>query len=452
MERRTVTLSVPTIKSRRLAANEFLNRIQAGLRGRFARNIGWMGIAQVVNRVFRLAATIVAARLLLPEDYGLAAIVLAAHEFSMIVAQRATSTSLVQSNAEELEGRCASAWSLNWLVCMGLFVGQCVLALVLARFYDNSTLALPLCALALSFLMLPLGMVQAALNVRAGRLSVVAKVDAMQSVADALLTVMFALSGVGVWALILPKVLLVPLWVTVHRRSCSWRCGQRPAIKYWGELFKFGRNVVGVNLLTVVRNNADYVLIGKFLGVEALGIYYFAFNAGMGISLGVINAFSAAMLPHLCSAGNAPGRLKGRFKASLGALALVVGSLVLLQTFLAPVYVPMVFGQRWVDLGAVPILILICLSAIPRALGDAVSQLLHATAHPGLDFKLNLVFTISFVGAVFVAVPHGLEAVAGTVLGVMLLAVPLIAVLAWRRVFGVGQAIGISSELARQAP
>ena len=445
-----MTASEKTSKSWLEAANGFLIRLKAWLRGRFARNLGWLGVAQVANRTFRLAATIIAARILLPEHYGLAAIVLAAHEFSMVIAQRATTTSLVQSKEKELAARCASAWSLNWLVGAGLFVGQCALAVVLAKFYDNSALALPLCVLALSFLMLPAGMVQAALNVRAGRLDIVAKIDATQSLVDALLTVVLALAGFGAWALILPKVLLVPLWVIVHRRRCSWRHKGHPDIGRCGELFKFGRNVVGVNLLTVVRNNADYVLIGKFLGVEALGIYYFAFNAGVGISLGFINAFSAALLPHLCSAGNDSSRLKERFRVALGALALIVGTLVLLQALLAPIYVPLVFGQRWADLGAVPILILICLSAVPRAIGDAVSQLLHATGYPALDFKLNLAFTVVFIGALLVVVHKGLLAVASTVLVVMLVAIPLMAVLIWRRLFGAGRAIGVSPQLARQ--
>lgn len=432
------------------AGNDFLIRLKVWLRGRFARNLGWLGVAQVANRAFRLAATIVAARILLPEHYGLAAIVLAAHEFLMVIAQRATTTSLVQSKEKDLAARCTSAWSLNWLVGAGLFVGQFAMAVALAKVYENSALALPLCVLAVSFLMLPVGMVQAALNVRAGRLDIVAKIDATQSLVDALLTVVLALAGFGAWALILPKVLLVPLWVIVHRRRCSWRHEGRPDIGRWGDLFKFGRNVVGVNLLTVVRNNADYVLIGKFLGVEALGIYYFAFNAGVGITLGIINAFSAALLPHLCNARNYPERLEQQFKAALRALAVIVGCLVLLQALLAHVYVPIVFGQRWVDLGAVPILILICLSAIPRALGDALSQLLHATGNPALDFKLNLAFTVVFICALLLVVHNGPLAVASTVLLLMLVSIPLMAVLVWRRLFGAGREIGVSPELARQ--
>lgn len=439
-----------TSGTRRWPAGASFNLIQGWLRGRFARNLKLLGLAQIANRIFRLAGTIVAARLLLPDDYGLAAIVLTVHEFSLIIARRCTMVSLVQSKEKDLKARCSSAWSLNWMLCSGLFVVQCLLALALTRIYDNFALALPLCVLALSLLLVPIGMVQAALNVRAGRLDIVAKVDAMQSLVDAGLTIVLALSGFGAWALILPKVLLVPLWVIAHRRNCTWRSKGGLDRTRWRELFRFGRNVVGADLLTVVRNNADYVLIGKFLGMEALGIYYFAFNAGVGISLGIINAFSSALLPHLCSAGSVPRELKARFKAALVALVLIVGTLVLLQTMLAPIYVPIVFGERWVELGAVPILVLISLSAVPRAIGHAVSQLLHAAGHPDLDFKLNLVLTVLFVTAVMFAAPNGLRAVASTVLAITMLAVPVMVALAWRRTFGTVRQRGMPSHLARQ--
>ncbi|MHC5831979.1 MAG: oligosaccharide flippase family protein, partial [Nostoc sp.] len=100
--------------------------------------------------------------------------------------------------------------------------------------------------------------------------------------------------------------------------------------------------------------NIDYLIIGRFLGINALGIYYFAFNAGLGISQNVINAFTSALFPHLCAARGDLKELKERYFSSLKFTAIIVVPLILLQSSLAPFYVPIVFGQKWVT--AVPIL------------------------------------------------------------------------------------------------
>jgi PST family polysaccharide transporter len=129
-------------------------------------------------------------------------------------------------------------------------------------------------------------------------------------------------------------------------------------------------------------------LVGRFLGIDALGLYYFAFNAGLGISLNVMNSFVWAMYPHLCSARGDLKQLQTRFFSGFKTIALVVVPLVLLQSSLAPFYVPIVFGQKW--LAAIPILVLICLSALPRPFAIAASLLLQAVDKTHINLYWDL--------------------------------------------------------------
>ena len=136
--------------------------------------------------------------------------------------------------------------------------------------------------------------------------------------------------------------------------------------------------------------------------MDALGLYFLAFNAGLGISKQVINSTMVALFPHLCAERDDKAQLKKQYKASLKQVGFVIIPLVLLQSSLAPFYVPIVFGQKWVP--AVPILITICLSAIPLAFGLASYQLLNAVGKINLTLKWNLIYTGLFTAVILAAV------------------------------------------------
>ncbi len=117
--------------------------------------------------------------------------------------------------------------------------------------------------------------------------------------------------------------------------------------------------------------------------------------------------------------------LRKRFFKGLRTVALITTPLILLQSSLSPFYVPLIFGQKWVTAGAVPILILICLSAIPRPFADAASQILRAVNKPYIDLRWNLIFTAVLILSLLVGLQWGLVGVAAAVLIVHMVTIPI---------------------------
>ncbi|MEC4819485.1 MAG: lipopolysaccharide biosynthesis protein, partial [Scytonema sp. PMC 1069.18] len=97
--------------------------------------------------------------------------------------------------------------------------------------------------------------------------------------------------------------------------------------------------------------------------------------------------------------------------------------LVLLQSSLSRFYVPIIFGQKWLE--AVPILIMVCLSAIPRPFAEAASLLLIAVDKGHITLYWNLIFTVIFALSLLVAVQWGVIWVAATVLIIHVLVLPI---------------------------
>jgi O-antigen/teichoic acid export membrane protein len=401
-----------------------INRIKKLSSDKFISNIGWLGIAEIANRIFRLATTVVLARTFTTYDYGIASIIYTVVDLSFVLTiNPGFGAKIIQTDEKDLKQACDTTYWLNWIICIGLFIIQCIAAFPIANVYNNPNLVLPLCAVASTYLLIPFFVVQSTLVQRENRLKIIAIATAIQSILANLITVILALKGVGSWAVIIPIIATTPVWIIICRQNTSWHEPKKITLKNWHSITRFGLKLLGVNALSRVRMNLDYLLVGSFLGIEALGLYFFAFNAGLGISQSVINAFTSALYPHLCAAREDKQELKKQFFRSLKTVALIVIPLVALQSSLAPFYVPIVFGQKWIQ--GIPILIIICLSAIPIALSRATSQLLQTLDKTHLDFYWNTIFTTVFAISLIIAVKTGIFAVACAVLLTQLIAIPL---------------------------
>lgn len=408
--------------------------IKKKLSSSFVRNLGWLGGAQMFIRASRLIATVVLARFLSPYDYGLAALVLTTHEFTKTFSQVGITAKLIQVEEEKLEKLCNSSYWLSWVIFLILFVVQCLAAFPIAWFYKSNKLILPICALASIYLMSPLCMIQSSLIRRENRLKITATSQAIQLSAANILTALFAFMGMGMWAIVLPNIIAYPISVYIYNRNHSWRPTKGFTTEAWGELFSFGRNLLGIELLTTLRNNLDYLIVGRFLGIKDLGIYFFAFNAGLGISQTIVQSITMALFPHLCAVRSDWNQFKNRYFSSLKTISFIIIPFVLFQSSLAPLYVPIVFGQKWVV--AIPVLMLICLSAIPRPFAIAASQLLMAVDKPNLSLRWDIIFTVLFAGGLLVGVQWQAIGVATAVLLSHIVLLPLFVLWATRFVFG----------------
>jgi len=401
---------------------------------RFLKNLAWLGMSEMFVRVTRLITAIVLARLMDPLTFGVAALVLTINELIRVFNRNGIGAKIVQCSEEDLLDITNTAYRLNFIFCITLFFLQCLLAYPLAAFYETPELVPMLQVLSVTYLLMPFGMVQAALVQRQQGLKITAFIDGMQVGIDNIITTILAVVGLGAWAIVLPKFLTSPIWVFGYRHALKWQPKKGVwHFNLWQDVLKFGRYYLSIEVLKTARLNLDNMIVARLLGLEALGLYYFARNAGLGFSLTLNNAISSALYPNLCEVQNNVTQLRQRFVKNLTLIVLIAVPLISLQAGLAFIYVPIVFGEQW--LNAIPILTLLCLSALPRPLADSASTLLLATGRISTDYKWNIVFTFLFIITVSVAAHFSLFAVAASVLAVYAITHPIYLYFVWHKIF-----------------
>jgi PST family polysaccharide transporter len=377
------------------------------------RGAMWMTLSEVGNRVSRIVTAVVLARVMTTLDFAAMALVLTTYELVRMLIHNGVGARIVGARQDELDEICVAVNRINWIVGATMCVLQILIAWPMQSFY-HSDVALVLAALAVVHVIYPLGMTHGCLAQRREQLGFVAGMQFFQITGDNLGTAALAFIGCGVWAVVVPKLVIALIWVLVHLRFVpGWRRVTLHKTVFWS-VVRYSRAVFGAEALNTVRCQGDRLIVGKVLGMEAFGIYSFGANAGSGIATGLATALGQVALPYLSKDQDGGANLRSRFWRTITTMSLIVVPIVVLQVTLAPIYVPWVFGAKWIP--ATPTLMLMCLATIARPIAVATSQLLRATGAVSLELRMSQWNVGVFFLALLVGLPFGVEGVATTLL------------------------------------
>ena len=364
------------------------------------------GLSEIVQKLSRIAVIVAVARVMTPEAIGIAAAAIAAGDILKSLTENGVVQRIIAAPERELPAVVATGRRLFGLWCAGLFAVQCAVAAGVWAWTGEAVVPALMALLALEYLVMPAGIVNCALAMRAGKLTGTAAVAGGQIVAANLATAALALAWPVPAALIVPRVVTAPIWLVGMRWLHPVRIPRPEAPAPVEPFLGFGACVLGSEVVRALRLQADKLLIGALLGAEALGIYFFAFNAGLGLATSACTAFARVAFPRIAAATD---RTRAAQEATWLA-TIVTAPVVALQALLAPVYVPLIFGEDWAFIA--PVVSILCLAAIPTMLWSGTAQWLRAQDRAGAEFRVTCAITLALAASTLALAPHGIEAIA----------------------------------------
>ena len=371
---------------------------------KLARNLGWLTGAEAISRIGRVFAAVILARQLDAAAFGAAALALTVFELTRIFTENGIGAAVIRAREEDVDRTCNTANRIMWVVCLTLTALQIGGAIIVENLLPDRQLGLMIASLSLVYLIMPFGLMHAYMLQRAQNMKRLALVSTSQTTADHILTGLLALSGFGAWAIVLPKLLTAPIWLAGVRWGKPWQARPGAGSAPIGSILRFSGFVLASEVVTASREHADKLIVSGMLGIEALGVYYFAFNAGLGVSSALNRGFLGALYPHLCASADR----NGAFRSAVLKLALPLSAAYLAQAAASLVYVPIIFGADWAL--AAPLVAVICLSGPARLIQDSLRMKARADGHPGLEFWLSGAFTTGVLSALMLATGLGLMA------------------------------------------
>lgn len=386
--------------------NNFAKRI-AGLADRpLLGNLSAYAASEAAAKVSRLAVVVVLARFLSPAEIGIAAAAIATSDILKSLTENGVGQRIIIAGDHELEAVCKTAHRIFWAWCTGLAAFQLLVGAMLWQIGGSVESVVLIGVLGLEYLLMPAGLVQCALAMRQGRLRATAAISGAQNVAANLITCALVAAFPSPFAIVLPKLIAAPVWLIGMRRLVHWKPNPVIAAAPLAPFVQFGRSVLGIEFVKALRMQADKLIIGAVLGTDALGVYFFAFNASAGISTSLGTAFSTVLFPYLSTSKDRAGALR---QAMLLALAVIL-PVVLVQMLAAEPYVALVFGQKWAPVA--PLVAILCLAAVPNMIWSVSAQWLRSGGRAGTEFVYSLAIGGAMTLTTAIAAPFGLTAIA----------------------------------------
>jgi O-antigen/teichoic acid export membrane protein len=365
--------------------------------------------AQAANFLVRILSLMVLARLLDPKDFGLVGMVTAFTGVLSLFRDFGLSAATIQCEAVTDEQISTLFWINLWVGAL-LTALSLALAPAIAKFYHEPRLLGVTAVLGVGFLFNAAGVQHGALLQRQMRFTALAVINTVALIAGSSIAIAGAVVGYGYWSLVAMTVALPVITTIGSWLSAAWVPGMPRRRVGVRSMMRFGGTVTLNSLLGYVGTNFEKILLGRFWGADAIGIYGRAFQL-INVPTENLNATAGEVaFAALSRLQNDPVRLKSYFLKGYSLVLALTLPITVACALFAPDIILTLLGPKWKE--AVPIFRLLAPTILAFAIGSPLWWLLYSTGRVGRSIKMSLVYTPVMIASYCIGLPHGPKGVA----------------------------------------
>lgn len=322
------------------------DHLKGDLGGRAARGGAVTVVSQGLKFVIGMAATVVLARLLTPQDYGLIGMVSVIIGLVSLFKDMGLSAATIQRADINYEQVSTLFW-VNVTLSGALALLVAAIAPGVAWFYGEPRLRWITTGLALSFIFGGLTVQHEALLRRQMRFAALSAIEITSIVVGMATAIFFARRGFGYWALVFSNWATAFVGAAGVWLACRWRPGWPSRYSGVRSMLSFGGNLTGFSLINYFARNLDNLLIGRVWGAQQLGFYSKAYQLLL-LPIDQINTpITAVAVPALSRLDDSPERYRLAYLRLLEKVALLTMPCMAFMIAASDWIVRVVLGPQW---------------------------------------------------------------------------------------------------------
>ena len=352
---------------------------------------------------------IVLARLLLPEDYGIIALVVIFTTIAGVFVQSGLNTALIQKKDAE-EADFSSVFYLSLFIACLIYVILFFAAPFIAIFYEEPQITSVFRVLSITLFFGAFNSIQNAVVARNMQFKKLFFSSTGAILVSGTIGIYMAYAGFGVWALVGQQIsnqLLVTLilWFTV-----KWRPRLLFSFRRVKSLFSFGWKLLVSSLINTVYNDLRSLIIGKIFKAEMLGFYNRGQQFPSVLVSNIDGSIQSVMFPVLASQQDNRHRVKDMMRRAIVTSSFVIFPMMVGLAVTAEPLVELLLTDKW--LPCVPFLQIFCASYALMPIHTANLQAINALGRSDIFLKLEIIKKIVGLSILGVTVFYGVYAIA----------------------------------------
>ena len=357
------------------------------LKNRAKKGFIWGTVERLVTNGIQFVLTVVLARLLSPDDYGIIAMPTIFLAIAQVLIDSGFANALIRKpdlNEKDL----STAFYFNVIVGLGAYLILFISSPLIADFFNTPILSNLLKVAALVVFLNSLGIVQQAVLTKIMDFKSQAIISAISTFVSGALGVWMAYSGYGVWSLVSQQVSAALLRVVL-----LWLYGKWKPIWAWSQssfmyLWNFGSKVIVIGLMDTIYNNVYAFVIGKKYTADDLG-YFTRAQHFADLPIANINGIvQKVTLPLLSEIQEDNTRLSAIYLKLIEMTSLLIIPLMFGLASMGPPLVISLLGKEWE--GCVLLFQILCIARFWTPFNALNINLLQVKGRTDLLLKLEL--------------------------------------------------------------
>ena len=401
------------------------------LASRVRQGVQWKIASQGTSLILQLATAVVLARLLSPEEFGLAAMVLVFRRLLFLFSDFAFTPALVQRRHLTDKDRSTAFWSSLILGAFATIIGIGIAGWVAAFFGEPSVKPLYI-VFSFGFLVLAFGSTQAALLTRELAYRSLELRNIVGTVVGTAVAIALAWRGYGAWAIIGQMLATMTVSTLLVWQLSAWRPAFTFSRTSLRGLAGFSSQVLGTQIVTAVISNLDNLLVGKFLGATALGAYRLSYNLVIFPLSNLAVPIAQVLFPAFSRMQGDRTRMANAWIRATRVVLAVMCPIFIVLLVGAPTLVPVILGSRW-D-AAIPVIQILSWLGMLQSLRGLNTAVLQACGQPGTLLRIALLGLPIYAAGFVAGLEWGITGVAAGAAAAATIIQPLYTIAAARAV------------------
>jgi O-antigen/teichoic acid export membrane protein len=359
----------------------------ASLAQRTVRGGLWIFSLRVVNKGLGIIRTIILARFLAPEDFGLFGVAMLALSTLEVFSQTGFQEALIQKKGS-VASYLDTAWTISVIRGLLLFLILLLGAPFFAEFFNASEAVLIIRIIAISTLLTGFRNLGILFLTKELDFKKKSFFEFSATFVDLMVSIFLVIMLRNVWALVWGGLAgnLVRLIMSfiIHPSRPRFKFEKEKA----AELIRYGRWLFGSGILIFLVTQGDDIFVGKILGVTALGYYQMAFLLSNLPATEITHVISQVTFPAYAKLQDNLPRLKSAYTEVMQVTLLVSFPIAGAIFTLGPDFIQIFLGSHWLPM--VPALQVLVIAGFIRSTGSLTGPLFQAVGRPDLGTKLQI--------------------------------------------------------------
>ncbi|WP_193178613.1 lipopolysaccharide biosynthesis protein [Oricola nitratireducens] len=217
-----------------------------------------------------------------------------------------------------------------------------------------------------------------------------------------------AIAGFGMWSIVSMQISKAAVETTVILLGSAWHPRLKFSYAHCRELFPFAAPIVAQSLWSLANNEMPKIILGTFLGPSAVGIYALARRPLDLLVEAFVGPMVTVTMPAVARIQNEPDKIDTFFNAAIRTTGIVGFPAFMGFAAIAPVAIPLVFGEQWVN-GVLAVQI-IMLVGLQRTIDGICAFTILALGHSRLILRFDVAYTFIAGALMTIAAQFNLEA------------------------------------------